>query len=460
MKKKISSKLCSIIIRTKNEERWINICLNKLLGQTYKNFEIIIVDNGSTDATLKIIKNFSDRLKIKIIKIKKYLPGLALNQGIKKTRGEFIACLSAHCIPKNNRWLEVLVNSIDKDETIAGVYGRQEPMDFTSDNDKRDLFTVFGLDKRIQKKDSFFHNANSIIRRKCWDLINFDEKLTNIEDRIWAQSILKKKYVIVYEPSASVFHFHGIHQNKNEARLSGVINIFEKKVSKFKSGKISLSDLNICAIIPIKGSTNKINKDHQIKLTINSALESKNITSVIVSTDELKTKKIAEKYGASVPFLRPKYLSKESISLEKVYSYTIKRLEKKKLFFDIIVLLEETYPFRDKLLIDQMLNHFVSNHLECMIAAKKEYGWIWNKNNFDQYNRLDIGDIPRKIKDFFLVGIQGLCVIALPKVIRDGISIVKDPSFYIVNDKKSHIEIRDKKDIQTFKDIISKYASQ
>lgn len=51
---------------------------------------------------------------------------------------------------------------------VAGVYGRQEPMSFSSDLDKRDLLITFGLDRRVQMKDSFFHNANSMIRREIY----------------------------------------------------------------------------------------------------------------------------------------------------------------------------------------------------------------------------------------------------------------------------------------------------
>jgi glycosyltransferase involved in cell wall biosynthesis len=47
------SKLCSIIIRTKNEERWISSCLRSVFRQSYKNIEVIIVDNKSTDLTVE-----------------------------------------------------------------------------------------------------------------------------------------------------------------------------------------------------------------------------------------------------------------------------------------------------------------------------------------------------------------------------------------------------------------------
>ena len=64
----------SIIIRTKNEERWINSCFSSIFSQSYKEFEIIVVDNNSTDKTIQKIKNFKVS---KIIKIKNYLPGHA-----------------------------------------------------------------------------------------------------------------------------------------------------------------------------------------------------------------------------------------------------------------------------------------------------------------------------------------------------------------------------------------------
>jgi len=54
--------------------------------------------------------------------------------------------------------------------------------------------TVFGLDRRVQVKDSFFHNANSAFRREVWEKIPFDEQVTNIEDRVWAKKILSLGY--------------------------------------------------------------------------------------------------------------------------------------------------------------------------------------------------------------------------------------------------------------------------
>ena len=70
----------SIILRTKNEERWIKSCLDSISKQKYKNFEVIVVDNESDDKTLERVKKY--KVVKKIVKIKNYLPGKALNKGL------------------------------------------------------------------------------------------------------------------------------------------------------------------------------------------------------------------------------------------------------------------------------------------------------------------------------------------------------------------------------------------
>ncbi len=93
--------MVSIIIRTKNEERWITSCLFATYEQKYKNFEVILVDNESTDRTIEKAKQFPID---NIINCTDYLPGKALNLGIRASRGDFIVCLSGHCIPVDNEW--------------------------------------------------------------------------------------------------------------------------------------------------------------------------------------------------------------------------------------------------------------------------------------------------------------------------------------------------------------------
>ena len=58
-------------------------------------------------------------------------------------------------MPNNINWLGDLYNNFDGINKIAGVYGRQLPVSYTSDSDKRDLLITFGRDRKIQVKDYF-----------------------------------------------------------------------------------------------------------------------------------------------------------------------------------------------------------------------------------------------------------------------------------------------------------------
>ena len=220
------SKLVSIIIRGKNEEDWLGLCLRAINKQLFKDYEVIYVDNESTDASINVAKTYKVN---KIRKIKKFLPGNAINIGIKASLGKYIVIISAHCIPCSENWLSQLVNSI-KNKDIAGVYGRQLPLQSTSSDDARDLLITFGNEDRMQKKDPFFHNANSIIKRSVWNKVNFDDKITNIEDRDWAKKVINLGYKIKYDSMASVYHFHGLHQHNNyeSFRASAVNDLIQK----------------------------------------------------------------------------------------------------------------------------------------------------------------------------------------------------------------------------------------
>ena len=233
----------SIIIRARNEEKWITSCLSSVFRQEFSDFEVILIDNSSTDRTVEKAKNFPIK---DILTIGGFLPGKALNIGIRCSRGNHIVCLSAHCIPTNDKWLGNLLKNF-QDGAIAGVYGRQEPMAFTKDVDKRDLINIFGLDRRVQKKDPFFHNANSMIRRDVWKRIPFSETATNIEDRIWAKTVLEAGYHIIYEPEASVYHYHGINQGRNIERARNVVRILEE-IHPTYFGRKALEDIHVIAI--------------------------------------------------------------------------------------------------------------------------------------------------------------------------------------------------------------------
>ena len=446
----------SIIIRTKNEDNWLEACLKSISLQSYKNYEIIIVDNGSKDRTLEIAKKY----ETKIVKIKKFIPGKAINDGIKASNGKIIVCLSAHCIPTNNNWLKNLIKPLIN-KNIAGCYGRQKPLAYSSVFDKRDLLTLFGLDVKIHKKDPFFHNANSAFTKSIWKKFPFDEKVTNIEDRIWASEVLNKKYIIKYEPEASVFHYHGVNQDRDYERCSKVVNILEKLFDNYENENISnnqidLKNLKICAIIPLRGETTKIKNKSNLEYTINSMKKSKYLSKIVVSTDNNNTRKEAIRLGAESPFLRPKNLSQNFSDIISVANHTLDKIEKKGEKFNLVFLATSDYPFRDHLMYDLMIEKLVHSGLKTIVSASDIRSGIWlqNKKNSEKKQIID-PNIPHlaKEEDTLKVSIGHGCL-TYPSLIRSNNIFQHKYDFFVSDSSVSHLEISNQEDFKKIEKVL------
>ena len=367
-----------IIIRTKNEDRWIKATIKKIKNQTYKSYKIIVVDNNSKDRTLEILRKF----RIETIKIKKFFPGKAINLAINHfTSTKYIVCLSAHCLPENNDWLKKLIKPLKNQKTVA-VYGKQMPMFSTNSSDYRDLKLVFGNDRKIQKKDFFFHNANSSIKRSILKKFPFSEKATNMEDRIWSKKILstQKNYQIIYEPEASVFHHHGLHHSNTKKRLDGVINII-KSIEKDNliPDMLDINNLNTYSFLV--GKTPLNNKSLYLKnnLKFIRKLNQNNfIKKIICIIDPDLTKKIKSIKSDKFIFLkRNKKMNTSKIN--ELISLIYAKFKNEDI--DYLLYFNLDYISRPKNLINKLLSFINKKTADIVAYALEEKSNVWLKKN-------------------------------------------------------------------------------
>lgn len=361
-----------IIIRTKNEDRWLKATLEKIFNQKYRNFLVAVVDNNSTDRTIEIAK----RYKTKIFKIKKFIPGKAINLPTKKIKSKFVVCLSAHCIPTNENWLSNLIKPF-KNKKVAAVYGKQLPMYNTESQNYRDLKIVFGNDKRIQKKDYFFHNANSAIRASLLRKYPFSEKATNIEDRIWAKQILdlNKNFQIIYEPRAAVFHHHGLHQSNNKKRLDGVIKIMKNiENENLYPDEFLVNNQKIYACIIGKRLSKLSKKYIRTNRTLLSKLEKNdNIEKIIMVVN----KKYFNKYfyiksNKFIFIQRSEHI--KSLSIRNVLKHIYKKFEK--IDIDYMMYFNLDYLERPKNFLNELIEKALHGIHNLVVYALKD------KSNF------------------------------------------------------------------------------
>ena len=130
-----------------------------------------------------------------------------------------------------------------------------------------------------------------------------------------------------------------------------------------------MNNKKIIAIIPARSGSKSIKDKNIVRYkgkpliyhTIRDALKSKLISRVIVSTDSKKYQKMSEKFGAEVPFLRPKKFSNDNSVDYDYISHATKFLIREKYYPDLIVLLRPTTPNREILVVDKGIKFFIKN---------------------------------------------------------------------------------------------------
>ena len=409
----------SIIVRTYNEERWIGHCLGAIFNQDFDNFEVILVDNNSTDYTVEVAKRYPVST---IVKIDKFFPGKALNDGIRASTGNYIVCISAHCIPKDEQWLRNLYNNFDENEKLAGVYGRQLPLSYTSDADKRDLLIAFGQDKKVQVKDYFFHNANSMLSRAIWDEFPFEEEATNIEDRIWGKLVIEAGYKIIYEPSASVYHYHGLHQHGNSSdRAKGIATILDKLDAESIGDlpeSLKPENIGVASILLVNEQIDE--NSLEFKLLLNAVEELKLVSYVneiyIAAHDE----NIAILSGAQWIDRNKSTFNADDINIEELLSLSLKEIESRGSFPGVILYVNHHYPFRPVNLFDELITELQYMGLSSVFPCFIDYGHYWKKDTCGSFLQIDSSMDSRTNREPIMRALYGLGCATSSAEIRKG----------------------------------------
>ena len=199
--------LASVVIRTYNEEKY----LDKLLTQIYKqkcelvDLEVVLVDSGSTDETVAIAQRHGCR--ITHIAKEDFTFGRSLNVGCEFAKGDFLLFVSGHCIPTNSNWLDDMCKPLI-DGVVTYTYGRQEGKDTTKYSELKHFEKWFPSYPKLPQEGFFCNNANAAITRKSWLKFKYNEELTGLEDMHLAKRLVKAGDKIGYVSSASVYHIH------------------------------------------------------------------------------------------------------------------------------------------------------------------------------------------------------------------------------------------------------------
>ena len=226
----------SVIIPVYNAEKYISEAIESVLNQSYEDFEVIVIDDGSKDNTLSIIKKYNRKIRWKSQENKGQAS--AINEGIKMAKGEYVAYLDADdvCMPDR---LEIQVKYLDARRNVGLVYSSFYQIN--SSGEIQRFIRAHPYDDFVLLQEDYIARSTVMHRKKCLDEVGlFDESITGDDDwDMWIR--ISEKFGIGYVKKPLVkYRVHG--ENISLMRLKRLayrryttIRILEKAYERRKN---------------------------------------------------------------------------------------------------------------------------------------------------------------------------------------------------------------------------------
>lgn len=180
--------------------------LPMVLRQTFKDYEIVLVDSGSTDGTLEFVRKFP----VRVIKTNQPNPrsfnhARAFNEGAHQVKGEYLVRLSGDAVPVNECWLENLLEGLDEPK-VAGTFSKYIFSVLCDLNFQIWFRSIFNFWRG--GKLASLAGGSCAIKRSCWKEYPFNQNFGPGEDWEWGEVMRLKGYKILFNKDSLVFHEH------------------------------------------------------------------------------------------------------------------------------------------------------------------------------------------------------------------------------------------------------------
>lgn len=203
-----SNKKFSIIVCTHNARPDLVHCLESLERQTYPNFEVVVVDDASSDNTLKYLEEYSrqSKLQLKIVVNENNL-GVAgsRNVGIKSANGDIVGFTDSDCIA-NEDWISELAKGFMQNDVVAvGGYIQDDQVNNIWELTNKGYNFVAAEEGFV----TYIQGCNMSFDRRVLEKFMFNDEIKyGYEETLICDKLIQNGYKIYYQPGAMVLHKH------------------------------------------------------------------------------------------------------------------------------------------------------------------------------------------------------------------------------------------------------------
>lgn len=238
--------MISVIVPFYNSSKYINECIQSILNQTYNDFELLLINDGSEDDSLNICKEYKDK-RIRIFNRKHNGVSCARNYGLSKARGEYVCFIDSDDIVHRD-YLNKLYNNMNDDVDFVECDFSYE-MKFSINNFRKSFLDRKDVLYRMYSSEGIRNNliVNKLFRKKLFDNLEFENVCHEDEFIIHKIFNITNKAVII----GDVLYYYRIHDNSRQRSVSNeniqVLKVFDERGKLFNDDKYLF--LNYCAML-------------------------------------------------------------------------------------------------------------------------------------------------------------------------------------------------------------------
>lgn len=379
----ITLPLVTVYITNHNYGKYIEKAVESVLAQTFTDFEVIIIDDGSTDDSREIILRYENHPKVRIIFQENKGLNRTNNIALKAARGKYVMRLDADDY-LDPQALLVMTNIMETNPALGLVFPNYYYVD---DKDR-----ITGQEKRHDFKasvtlmDQPAHGACTLIRKRC--LIGVggycEDYCCQDGYDLWLRFIEKHDVENVNLP---LFYYR--RHGRNLTENNELILQTRAKIKRAHAERTRKAPLDTLAILPVRGkkvdpgclALEHLGDKPLIDWTIEAALEAEGVNVLVVSTpDEAVLSHVETTYGREVVIhARPISLARENVLLYETVDQALEICPTAFKPKGLMLLSTET-PFRTAMYIDKAINTMRIFEVDSVIAISPENDLFFRHN--------------------------------------------------------------------------------
>ncbi len=443
----------TVYITNYNYGKYIRQAIESVLNQTFQDFELFVIDDGSTDNSKAIIESYAGHPKISIIYQKNKGLNITNNIALRLANGKYIMRLDADDYLASNA-LETMTNLLEADDSLGMVF----PDYFLVDAQNNIIAEVKRHDFKedVELYDQPAHGACTIIRTEFLDSIGGYDESYSCQDgyELWIKFISKYKVTNIRE---MLFYYrrHGENLTTNENRILDTRRSINGNF--IKSNDIPLP--KTIAIVPVRDNTlsgsilafEKLAEKTLIDLKIQSLLDSKHLDKIVItsSVPEIKNYIISNYLEEKrVVFInRPKELARFNVSLNGTIEHVLNHDTIKKLQVEAFMILPIEFIFLTGEVIDDAINVIEIFNADSLISVRPENASFYQHHGYGMTSIMEQANFTHLEREALFKAVGGIQLTKV-KAFKKDKKILAGKVGHIVVDQKTAMGVFSGFDLQ------------